>query len=45
MKMVELLSISPQSVETLSAMLTQDRAVVMRTMAFLVKVDLLEKAS
>lgn len=44
MKMVELLSISPQSVETLSAMLSQDKAVVMRTLAFLVKIDLIEKA-
>ena len=44
MKMVELLSISPQSVETLSAMLSQDKAFVMRTMAFLVKIDLIEKA-
>ena len=44
-KIIKLLSFSPRSVETISEMLSQNQSVVMRTMAFLIKVDLIEKIS
>ena len=42
-KVIGLLSVSPQSVETLSARLSQNKSILMRTIAFLIKVDLIKK--
>lgn len=43
--MIELFSVSVQSVESLATELSQSKSIVMRTISFLIKVDLVEKVA